>query len=312
MDTATGIVNTTLILHLLLPAGAVLVGLLMLLYLAFDWWRARRRDTQRLQAPDANVEASDAEHDWQRRPRLTSLHHVLGIAAVGVAAAGYLSVRGIPVLALFALAGAGIAVWMWRGRLHSRWDRELDRQTFLLIRHLRNKLQQGVTLLIALEQTHEQEYMLAPPLRDEMGLLLRRANAGETLGEVLSTSAESPRYAGTHIYRRLLFHLGQATEDYMGPAKMADLLDTFLEVATLVRDTQRTLEARIAQAKYSRWIVAGLLPLVVAFILWRAPEFGTFLLHRLAGNIALGIAALLAALSFVIGKKLATLEPLRF
>lgn len=312
MESASGIVDASLLLSLLLPAGLGLVCVSVLSVLLYDRWQTWQAQRRSRLGPAESARSGDVPQRWQRRPRLLPVAHVLGIGAVGAGATGYCAYRGILVLALLSAVGTGIAVWFWRGHLHERWNRELDRQTFLLARHLRTRLQQGVTLLVALEQTHKQAYTLHAPLRDEVDLLLRRVAAGETLAGVLTSSADSPRYAGTHIYDRLLFHLGQATTEYMGPARTADLLETFLEVATLVRDTQRTLDARIAQAKYARWIVAGLLPVVTLLIMRLAPEFGAHLLYHPAGNVALGLAALLAALAFGIGKRLARLEPLKF
>lgn len=304
-----GIVNATTILYLLLPAGFGLTGVAALAVLLYDRWQMWRRDRRRLM-PEAP--AGYAGRQWQQRPDLLPISHVLSIGGVGAGVTAYVTYRGILVLAVLAAVGTGIVLWFWRSQLYDRWARELDRQTFLLARHLRNRLEQGVTLLVALEQIHRQQYTLSPTLRDEVRLLLRHVTAGETLAGTLLAAAGSVRYGETQIYRRLLFHLGRATEEYMGPDRIAELLDTFLEVATLVRDTQRTLDARIAQAKYSRWIVTGLLPVVVLLVARLAPEFGAHLLHHPIGNVALGVAALLAGLAYAISRRLAKLKPLSF
>lgn len=300
--------STTILLYGWLPVVLAAAGLLALVILVYDRWHTLRQHArERLE-----VVTERTTDEWQRRPRFLQPPQVAAVIAAGIGVAVLCVYKGTLVLAVLAIVGAGVVLWSWREWRHTRWARELDDQALLLARHLRNRLAQEATLLVSLEQAHTQTKTLAEPLDHEIDILLQRAAAGEQLGDVLLSMADSPRYRKTQVFGRLLFHLGHSVREYMTPRQIADLLGTFIEVATLVKDTQDMLEASIAQIRYSRWIVSGAFVAIVLLIMRLAPEFGSFLLYHIVGNVALGLAVLLVMMVNGIGKKLEQLAPLNF
>lgn len=240
-------------------------------------------------------------------PGLALLAALAGGLLPGLALTLYLGpVLGIPV----GIMGAWLIPSGLVGRARSRWANAMDDAALSLLQLIILKLQSGQSLLPALDElcrSGSLNRLLATDLTD---FIVSPVAGGASLPAVLAQLRDSPRYANTWRLRRIFRHLSTATRAQMPAHKIAIRLELLQEALVESYALQLELESDLAQAKYSRWIVAGTLPITVVAFNFFAPEIAKNLFVTIPGQIAILFAVVMVVLLNVIGTYMAKLKPL--
>lgn len=231
---------------------------------------------------------------------------LLGGVLPGAALTFYLGpVLGIPV----GIIGAWLVPTSIIRNARNRWVKEMDMASLSLLQLLILKLQGGQSLLPALHDLSINS-LHGPLAQDVAQFIVGPVAGGANITQVLSQLRDSPRYKDTWRLRRIYRHLATATRAQMAAHKVADRLQILQQALVDTYALQLELEADLAQAKYSRWIVAATLPITVFAFNFFAPDIAKNLFTTLPGQIAIIFAIVMVILLNVIGEQIAKMPPL--
>lgn len=207
------------------------------------------------------------------------------------------------------LASAIFIPLMLINRLQQQWIDSIEDETMSMIQLLILKLQSGQSLIPSLEDIATSS--LHGPLKKEiMEYLVGNVIGGGSVTGVLARLRDSDRYKKTWRYQRVLRHLTTAARAQMPAAKLADRMSVLQSAMVDTYSLQLELESEVVQAKYSRWIVSGTLPITVVAFNMFAPEIAVNLFKTLPGQITLVVVTVMVFLLHFVGGKIAQLPPL--
>jgi len=313
MDQATNVLTTTLQLA---PQGDwttldenLVLGLFAAigLFLGLLVTELRFRKTESVIAPSKKDGQSWDQPPQPVSPPVIVVALLLGGVIPGVA----LTLALGPVLGL--PAGIMLAWAVPHGlisRARSQWTETMDTAALSLLQLLILKLQSGQSLLPALDELCRSDSLDRILIADLNNFVVAPVAGGASLPAVFSQLRDSPRYAHTWRLRRIFRHLATATRAQMPAHKIAIRLELLQDAMVSSFALQLELEAEVAQAKYSRWIVAATLPITVIAFNFFAPEIATNLFVTIPGQMAILFAVVMVVLLNIIGTALAKLKPL--
>jgi Flp pilus assembly protein TadB len=255
---------------------------------------------------------SQPDREWDRPPqpvsgRLILLAFLAGGVVPGIILTFALGpVLGIPSGILLAWAvPSGIV-----NNARRKWIEAIDTAALSLLQLIILKLQSGQSLLPALDEM-TRSGNLAPILSRELDhFVVAPVSGGASLPAILAQLRDSPRYANTWRLRRIFRHLSTATRAQMPAHKIAIRLELLQDALVNSYALQLELESDLAQAKYSRWIVAATLPITVIAFNFFAPDIAENLFVTIPGQIAIVFAVMMVVLLNIVGSLLAKLKPL--
>lgn len=287
----------------LIFAMFVALGLFLGLLLTDLRWRKQRGDV-------INQPERKEGQGWDRAPTPVSTGLVflalVGGLLPGVALSFYLGpILGIPV----GILGAWLVPTTLINNARNRWVREMDTGALSLLQLLILKLQGGQSLLPSLHDL-SQNSLRGPLAQDISMFVVGPVSGGANITQVLSQLRDSPRYKHTWRLRRIFRHLSTATRSQMPAHKIAERLQILQQALVDTYALQLELEADLAQAKYSRWIVAGTLPITVFAFNFFAPDIAQNLFHTIPGQAAIVFALVMVVLLNVVGSQIAKMPPL--
>lgn len=207
------------------------------------------------------------------------------------------------------LASAIFVPLMLINHQRQQWIDSIETETMSMIQLLILKLQSGQSLIPALEDIAASS--LHGPLKKEiMEYLVGNVAGGGSVTGVLARLRDSDRYKKTWRYQKVLRHLTTAARAQMPAAKLADRMSVLQSAMVDTYSLQLELESEVVQAKYSRWIVSGTLPVTVIAFNMFAPEIAVNLFKTLPGQITLVVVTVMVFLLHFVGGKIAQLPPL--
>lgn len=278
------------------------IGLFLGLLLVEIRWRQPKNDL---------IGQDKTKPAWDHQPAPIAGSMVLLAALGGVVPGVVLTVMLGPVLGIpVGIMGAWLIPVSLVSRARSGWAVAMDDAALSLLQLIILKLQSGQSLLPALDELC-QGGSLNPLLTSDLNdFIVAPVAGGASLPAVLAQLRDSPRYANTWRLRRIFRHLSTATRAQMPAHKIAIRLELLQDALVSSYALQLELESDLAQAKYSRWIVAGTLPITVVAFNFFAPDIAENLFVTIPGQIAILFAVVMVVLLNVFGNILAKLKPL--
>ena len=235
---------------------------------------------------------------------------IVALLLGGVLPGALMSLYFGPVLGVpLGVIGAWLLPTTLINNARSRWVREMDDDALSLLQLLILKLQSGQSLLPALDDLVRNS-LSGPLAHDVQTFIVGPVAGGANITQVLSQLRDSPRYQDTWRLRSIFRHLATATRAQMPAHKIAERLQTLQQALVDTYALQLELQADLAQAKYSRWIVSGTLPVVVIAFNSFAPDIGANLFNTVPGQIAIVFAVVMVVLLNVVGAQIAKMPPL--
>jgi len=267
----------------------------------------RFRKTESVIAP-----AKKEEQSWDRPPQPVSTPVVVAAMLLGGVIPGITMtmtlgpVLGVPAGIMLAWAVPHSLIT----RARNQWAEAMDTAALSLLQLVILKLQSGQSLLPALDELCRSDSLDRTLTADLNNFVVGPVAGGASLPAVFSQLRDSPRYANTWRLRRIFRHLATATRAQMPAHKIAIRLELLQDAMVSSFALQLELEAEVAQAKYSRWIVAATLPITVIAFNFFAPDIANNLFVTIPGQIAIVFAVVMVVLLNVLGTALAKLKPL--
>jgi Flp pilus assembly protein TadB len=236
------------------------------------------------------------------------------LALVGVVGGGVVLAVGKEPVLLVAFSALGLAVvaWTWL-RKKRRFSPSLD-ELALLAEYLSNQLISGVNFSQALYQAGQDAIRKPPTLPLPV------------LGPHLSQKAQLMQ-SGRKLEAEVLRELGETFEDltvrsfflflasmaqHVTQDGMANAMDSMASRVRAYRDMDKSLQARLAIARTTRYVMLILVPGLLYFIVFRSPLLEGGILNSPLGVPLLVFDGLMLAAAFVIGNWLSRLEHLEF
>lgn len=266
-----------------------------------------------LNRPDEDLIGGDeTERDWHRAPTPLSSSLILLAALLGGVVPGAALTMSLgPVLGLpLGILGAWLVPVSLIGRARRHWTETMDDAALSLLQLLILKLQSGQSLLPALDSLCRSGSLNDRLAADVEDFIVSPVSGGASLPAVLAQLRDSPRYANTWRLRHIFRHLATASRAQMAAHKIAIRLELLQDALVSSYALQLELESDLAQAKYSRWIVAATLPITVFAFNFFAPEIARNLFVTMAGQLAILFAVVMVVLLNIIGAYMARLKPL--
>lgn len=228
----------------------------------------------------------------------------------GVLPGGLLSWYFGPVLGVpLGIIGAWLLPATLANSARARWVSEMDEVALSLLQLLILKLQSGQSLLPAMDDLVRNS-LSGPLAYDVKTFIVGPVAGGANITQVLSQLRDSPRYADTWRLRSIFRHLATATRAQMPAHKISERLQTLQQALVDTYALQLELQAELAQAKYSRWIVTGTLPVTVVAFNFFAPDIAANLFTTIPGQIAVVFAVTMVVLLNAAGQFVAKMPPL--
>jgi Flp pilus assembly protein TadB len=185
----------------------------------------------------------------------------------------------------------------------------MDEGALSLLQLLILKLQSGQSLLPALDEL-VQNSLSGSLAHDVNTFIVGPVSGGANITQVLSQLRGSPRYKDTWRLRSIFRHLATATRAQMPAHKIAARLQTLQQALVDTYALQLELQADLAQAKYSRWIVSATLPVTTFALNGFAPDIAANLFHTIPGQIILIFVVIMVIMLNVVGGLIAKMPPL--
>jgi Flp pilus assembly protein TadB len=185
----------------------------------------------------------------------------------------------------------------------------MDEGALSLLQLLILKLQSGQSLLPALDEL-VQNSLSGSLAHDVSTFIVGPVAGGANITQVLSQLRDSPRYKDTWRLRSIFRHLATATRAQMPAHKIAARLQTLQQALVDTYALQLELQADLAQAKYSRWIVSATLPVTTFALNGFAPDIAANLFHTIPGQITLIFVVIMVITLNVVGGLIAKMPPL--
>jgi len=179
--------------------------------------------------------------------------------------------------------------------------RMVDNQVIGLIAALKRALQAGVPLVVALDRLAENQ---PEPIRGYLAFVRDLIYTGSSFPGAVDALREQT--SSQRLW--LVFKVLKVSESKgMSVQDLVDTLNRLAENMAANLRLRQLVRAQTAGTRASQWLVAGLVPFVLAMTL-RVPTIYDFFIHDPVGRFALGLVFLLELASIFVGKEVIRLK----
>lgn len=246
------------------------------------------------------------EEDFENRLRELfrdpELARVLVLAQIaGAPALGVLVLWATDSLVFAAVAGGlvYVAPETWLTLLEKRRRERLEGQVLDLINSLTATTKAGMNLLQAVEEVATR---MPPPMSQELGMVLERVGAGQTLSSALRACDRRVNLPNL----KLVIQSVVVNQERGG--HLTELLERLGESIRELERVEQRVKTETAGIKLSSRLMAAM-PLVMGLFLYLAsPDHVLMLFNTILGNVVLVVAGLLDYVGFAMIRKLGDLE----